>query len=207
MRRRAAFRIAALSLIASVLACAVRLVDAQNLSITVSPRLPTTEDMISVTVDFFFASQPPYVKDFGTPTLHENIFTVNVTIYRPAPSDIVLYWTHDDVHTYDLGEMSKGNYEFRVVVTLTHYNEGMQYLAGSIRFKVSDRPVEIFDTTGSDGIPDGRVDMWDLANVAIRFGHTPGDALWNPRADVNGDNIINMADLAAVAWHFGERYA
>ena len=29
---------------------------------------------------------------------------------------------------------------------------------------------------------------------------------WNPVADINGDGVVNIIDLVAVALHFGEEY-
>ena len=175
-----------------MVSCVALFIEAYNLTVTISPESPTTIDSVSATVDFFFASAPPHVEDFGTPTLQENVFTVKVTVYQPAPWDIVLYMVHNDVHTYDLGKIPAGNYELHVVVTYTHYNEGMQYLAGDISFSVSDASSETYDITGSHDAPDGRVDMWDLAYIAIRFGCTKNSKLWNARADINNDNIINF---------------
>jgi hypothetical protein len=34
----------------------------------------------------------------------------------------------------------------------------------------------------------------------------PGDTMWDLNADVNGDGIINMIDIATVAIHFAEHY-
>jgi len=48
------------------------------------------------------------------------------------------------------------------------------------------------------------VDVFDLIKVAIAFGSKPGDASWNPNADLKEDNIIDVFDLIKVAIHFGE---
>jgi len=52
---------------------------------------------------------------------------------------------------------------------------------------------------------DGRVDILDLAAVAISFGATPGSPNWNPAADLNHDGSINILDLAIVATAFGQK--
>jgi hypothetical protein len=51
-----------------------------------------------------------------------------------------------------------------------------------------------------------RVDMKDIGYVAKRFMCTPLDSLWDPNADINGDNKIDMKDISTVARHFGEHY-
>jgi hypothetical protein len=62
------------------------------------------------------------------------------------------------------------------------------------------------DVMGSDGRPDGKVDMRDISYVARRFNCLPSDALWNSAADINGDGKIDMRDIGIVAKHFGEHY-
>jgi Dockerin type I domain len=52
---------------------------------------------------------------------------------------------------------------------------------------------------------DGRVDILDLATVAVAFGSTPGSPNWNPAADLNHDANINILDLAIVAAAFGQK--
>ena len=71
------------------------------------------------------------------------------------------------------------------------------------------------DTTGPKGIPDGKVDMRDIAVVARAFGSDgpnylyPGSSAssnWNPNADINNDGTVNMRDVALAARHFGQHY-
>jgi hypothetical protein len=53
-------------------------------------------------------------------------------------------------------------------------------------------------------VPDGKVDIRDIAVVAKGFGSIPGMPGWNANCDVNNDGIINIKDIAIVAKHFGE---
>ena len=62
------------------------------------------------------------------------------------------------------------------------------------------------DLTGPNGIPNGKVDMRDVAYVARRFGTTPSSALWDPNADIDDDGKIDMKDIAIVAGNFGQYY-
>jgi outer membrane protein assembly factor BamB len=66
------------------------------------------------------------------------------------------------------------------------------------------------DITGPKGVPDGRVDMYDVALFAESFGSTPGSPRWNPNCDLTGpkgvpDGHVKMDDIALVAGMFGKR--
>lgn len=50
----------------------------------------------------------------------------------------------------------------------------------------------------------GRIDLLDLVAGALAFGSKPGDARWNPQADLVQDGIINVFDLTIVLVHFNE---
>ena len=49
---------------------------------------------------------------------------------------------------------------------------------------------------------DGKVDIYDVATVAIAFGATPENQRWNPAADLNGDGIIDVFDIILVIIRF-----
>jgi len=51
---------------------------------------------------------------------------------------------------------------------------------------------------------DGHVDILDVAIVTTAFGKKEGDPGWDPRADVNGDGLVDIYDLVSVAYHLGE---
>jgi hypothetical protein len=58
---------------------------------------------------------------------------------------------------------------------------------------------------------DMKVDMRDVGVSARAFGTFPGDAKWNPHADIIGldevpDGKVDMRDISLIAKHFGERY-
>ena len=50
---------------------------------------------------------------------------------------------------------------------------------------------------------DGGVDIVDLYMVASAFGTEPGDSRWNKEADMDGNDKINILDLANIAVDFG----
>jgi hypothetical protein len=61
------------------------------------------------------------------------------------------------------------------------------------------------DVSGNiTSVPDGKVDMRDIAYVAKLFGTNPSSPLWDTNADINSDGRIDMVDLGTVAKHFLE---
>jgi len=51
---------------------------------------------------------------------------------------------------------------------------------------------------------DGKVDMQDLTIARDAFGSYPGQPRWNPMADTNKDNKVNIIDFAIIAKNFGK---
>jgi len=51
----------------------------------------------------------------------------------------------------------------------------------------------------------GRVDGFDLGQMALVFGSAQGDANWNPNADLNGDGVIDGKDLTVLGTYFGKK--
>jgi hypothetical protein len=62
----------------------------------------------------------------------------------------------------------------------------------------------IGDIAGRNGIPDGKVDMYDVGSVAKHFMTQPPSPDYNPNFDINDDGLIDMRDIGTVAKHFGE---
>ena len=50
---------------------------------------------------------------------------------------------------------------------------------------------------------DGVVNIFDLVTVARAFGTKPGEANWNPKADLKRDELINIFDVVLVAKNYG----
>ena len=55
------------------------------------------------------------------------------------------------------------------------------------------------DVTGPvPNVPDGKVNMMDIAAVISKFGTTPSSPNWNPNLDLNKDGAVNLRDLYIV---------
>jgi hypothetical protein len=50
----------------------------------------------------------------------------------------------------------------------------------------------------------GRVNVSDVAIVGLAFGSYPGHSRWNPAADVNKDQTVDIRDVALTAQRFGK---
>jgi hypothetical protein len=48
--------------------------------------------------------------------------------------------------------------------------------------------------------------MYDVSIVCFSFGSTPQSSNWNPAADINSDEHIDIRDVVIVAMHYGEQY-
>ncbi len=66
---------------------------------------------------------------------------------------------------------------------------------GTLAFSVAWLPADI---TG-----DGKVDARDIAIIAKAYGTRPGQPNWNPKADLNGDYVINDTDIWMASNNFG----
>jgi hypothetical protein len=66
------------------------------------------------------------------------------------------------------------------------------------------------DITGPKGVPDGRVNMYDVALFAAAFDSKPGNPHWNPNCDITGrtpglpDGRVDMYDVGLLASMFGK---
>jgi hypothetical protein len=119
--------------------------------------------------------------------------TSNVTLNSGDSAMITLTWNTSGFVT--------GNYTIHAladpVPNETNLSDNMLY-DGTILVTI------IGDITGPAGRPDGKVDMYDIGNVARRFMVTSPSPDYNKNYDINGDGIINMVDIAVVARHFME---
>jgi PKD repeat protein len=92
-----------------------------------------------------------------------------------------------------------GNYT--VTLTITNnagLSNGTSHSVSVVNFTL------VGDITGPQGVPDGKVDIMDLALVSARYGTLIGQPGWDPRADVNGDGKVDIVDVAIVSGHYGQ---
>jgi hypothetical protein len=54
---------------------------------------------------------------------------------------------------------------------------------------------------------DGQINILDVALVAKAFNATPGNATWNPDADLDGNKIVNIIDISRVAREFRKTFS
>jgi hypothetical protein len=52
---------------------------------------------------------------------------------------------------------------------------------------------------------DNAVTLGDFASLRAAYGSTPGDANWNPNADLNGDGAVTLGDFATLRAHYGQQ--
>jgi Ca2+-binding EF-hand superfamily protein len=67
-----------------------------------------------------------------------------------------------------------------------------------------DGTIEIRILGDVDG--NGKVNIQDIAAAARAFGSSPGKQRWNPYADVNDDNTVNIKDMLFVAKNFNKKW-
>ena len=60
------------------------------------------------------------------------------------------------------------------------------------------------DSCGNlDNDVEGKINMKDIAIAAKAFSTRPGDPLWDPKADINYDDKVDMKDIGKIARVFG----
>ena len=63
-----------------------------------------------------------------------------------------------------------------------------------------EKNVSVTDIFNTDVNKDGKVDIEDLAKVALKYNKSPEDDVeWNPDLDINKDNIIDIFDITLVS--------
>ncbi|UCG35914.1 MAG: hypothetical protein JSV64_04575 [Candidatus Bathyarchaeota archaeon] len=165
--------------------------------VTVTPTTPTIADNVNLTVSYFFSTWPPFVESFGPFVQAGNTFSVNVTVYFPTPSEVVLMIVHTDSQTYNLGNLPVGEYRFKVYIQRIHYMEGF-FLAEIIDFNITFR---------GDIDHDLDVDIYDAVKCGIAYGSTPSSPNWNPHCDIAEPyERIDIFDLVTIAANYGEEY-
>ncbi len=77
------------------------------------------------------------------------------------------------------------------------------YVVNVLDLVLSQNPKIVSGDTNADS----KVDIFDLATVGLAYGSQPGDANWNPDADVaNTVDKIDIFDLATVGLNFNKQF-
>jgi hypothetical protein len=101
-----------------------------------------------------------------------------------------------------------GNGNYQGVIDTSIVNEGTYEIVVTVE-KEGYEPSQILRTLTviarliTDVNHDGGVDIVDVAIAASAFGTEPGDSRWNKEADMDGNDKINILDLAKIAVDFG----
>ncbi|MEM3730743.1 MAG: hypothetical protein QW667_00975 [Candidatus Bathyarchaeia archaeon] len=171
------------------------------------------------------ASETPSARIYVDPptimALYDTDFTINISV-----EDI------PDVHAWQARLKWDPNLlEFVGPSELTHnQTEGWVFLTSevgqiekSITFhgeNLGGCALELKDTKIFDSTPievpvppylgdvngDLIVNVHDTGEVSKAFGTSPGDPRWNPNADFNHDEVIDMYDLLCATFNFGKHY-
>ena len=154
-------------------------------------------------------------------TIHVDLYPPEVEILTPeegqvyAGSCVILDFTADDV-----GECPSGIVETYYVldggtpVTITGSTtiENLDPCDHTLLVCAVDQVEKegcdevIFDVYPGDITGDGKVNIFDLQQLAWAFNSVPGDPNWNEKADLNCDNKVNVFDLQILGWNFGNDY-
>ena len=130
--------------------------------------------------------------------------------------DHVIDFASSSANTWDDGYLSGGNYWSDYNGTDVHRG-AYQNETGSDG--VGDTPYTI-DPNNEDHYPlmtpwhqipgdinfDGKVSLQDLIILTKAYGSKPGDANWNPVADILGHGKVDLADIVTLANHYGQHY-
>jgi hypothetical protein len=157
---------------------------------------------LSMSIDVAVANYGSYAEAF-TVTAYANATSIalqNVTLSSGSSTAITFLWNTTG--------FAKGRY----IISAYAWPVPGEIDTADNRY-VASLPVYVAmvgDITGPKGVPDGRVDMYDVALFAAAFGSKPGDRRWNPNCDLTGpkgvpDGHVKMDDIALVAGMFGKR--
>ncbi len=142
---------------------------------------------VTVTIAFFKSGYN--LTDWGTVVRNVSDFYAIPQI-DGSGGDIGIPMFYELVHNYSLGQLDEGVYTF----TLLH-DDPLHTLWENMVFEIGF-PADIND--------DGKVDIRDIAIVALAFGTHNPDPDYNPDADIYYDGKVDIKDIAFTAMHFGE---
>lgn len=79
----------------------------------------------------------------------------------------------------------------------------MALTLGTLKDKGGNESIESPSLVG-DIDNSGRVDGFDLGRVGVAEGTRLGDPLWDPKADLNNDGVLDGKDLEIIHKNFGQ---
>ncbi len=155
----------------------------------------TVENRCSVTRTFNITAAASNTKSkttFGVSAMFGALGIIgDVPLVTLAPGNsttLELLWNTTDV--------AKGNYTVSITVSLVEYE--MTGFSDNVIVAL------VGDVTGSGGLPDGKVDILDIASVARLFGVIYPNPRYVPNYDIIYNGKIDIQDIATAAIHFGE---
>ena len=97
-------------------------------------------------------------------------------------------------HNFSLGQLDEGVYTFTLLLVDDDFPHWYQFRESTV-FEVGF-PADVND--------DGKVDIKDIAIVALAYGTHNPDPRYNPAADIYYDGKVDIRDVAFTAMHYGE---
>jgi len=139
----------------------------------------------------------------GRPTPPSARWAISLTVELLNPTTgaalQTLATTTDNQGHFTLSGLSAGVYSLRV--------KGMHTLANrrsSLTLGAGDNIVDMGTLLEGDTDNDNDVDANDASVVNVAFGSVPSSGNWDPRADLNGDGVVNATDMGLVAMNYGQ---
>jgi len=139
----------------------------------------------------------------GRPTPPSARWAISLTVELLNPTTgaalQTLATTTDNQGHFTLSGLSAGVYSLRV--------KGMHTLANrrsSLTLGAGDNTVDMGTLLEGDTDNDNDVDANDASVVNVAFGSVPSSGNWDPRADLNGDGVVNATDMGLVAMNYGQ---
>ena len=135
--------------------------------------------------DFFFTPEEPRMC---------NVVTLNASISDPRGGSIISFkWTFEDNATVEFGAVV--THQFRRMgecyVSLNVTDSENLWAVKNITINVGPHIADLNE--------DGVVNIIDISIFAGAYGTFPGHPRWLPRADLDGNNIINILDGVVIA--------
>ncbi|MCJ7422851.1 Ig-like domain-containing protein [Candidatus Bathyarchaeota archaeon] len=144
--------------------------------------------------------------------VNQGTYTENATVAFQLNSTVVETRTVENMEvngvidfivSWNTSEASYDNYNMTIGVSTVPNETDTENNACVLSLYISI----IGDLTGpTPFVPDGKVDVRDVATVARLFGANYPNPLYNPNCDINDDLKIDVRDVATVSRHFGDHY-